>query len=156
MTTGFIGTKIYSKHQQQNNKNKTLKEIFTKDRTLKQTEIRVFSMYSARFCKILTGCPHIWIHVMTVWTESSTVRGNSYHEQLLKSHSSNNSGGGNKAQEWNPADFTLTDFSLWIKKFLCKTSEAPRRRENVHITSAKTCSRNRAEREKAFVKEFIY
>lgn len=50
MTTGFIGNKIYSKHKQQNNKNTTLMEIFTKDRTLKQTEIGVFSMYSARFC----------------------------------------------------------------------------------------------------------
>lgn len=96
MTTGFIGNKIYSKRQQQNNNNTTLKEIFTKDRTLKQTEIRVFSMYSARFCKILTDCPHIWTRAMTVWTGRSTVGGNSYHEQLLKSHSSNNSEGGKK------------------------------------------------------------
>lgn len=60
MTIGFICNKIYSKHQQQNN-NKTLKEIFTKDIALKQTEIHLFSIYSARFRKILIDCPRIWI-----------------------------------------------------------------------------------------------
>lgn len=74
MTIGFIRNKIYSKHQQQNN-NKSLKVIFTKDIALKQTEIHLFSIYSARFRKILIDCPRIW----SVWTGSYTVRGNSYH-----------------------------------------------------------------------------